>query len=305
MDLVYQWMRLGRFHFLTGGIILNLLGIAIALYNGAVFNPTAALWGQIAITATQLMTHYANDTFDLAADRANRTPTNWSGGSRVLIEGRLSPRAALTTALVFAGLALFANVILSLFITRHAGMFLLLLTAQAAAWFYSAPPIRLHSRGVGELATTFIVPFLTPLTGYFLQVGQLDLLPILAVIPLCCLQFAMILSIEFPDAEGDRYAGKRTLVVRFGAVKAARLYTAALGLADAILPALIWLGLPWLAALAGASLCPLAIFQVWRVYRGDWRKPERWNRFSFYSIVLLMSTAAAELGAFILLIGTR
>ena len=47
------------------------------------------------MTAAQLMTHYANDYFDLEADRANRTPTRWSGGSRVLPAGVLPPRVAL------------------------------------------------------------------------------------------------------------------------------------------------------------------------------------------------------------------
>ena len=50
------------------------------------------------MTSFQLMTHYANDYFDLEADRANQTPTTWSGGSRVLPAGELSPRVALIAA---------------------------------------------------------------------------------------------------------------------------------------------------------------------------------------------------------------
>ena len=81
--------RLARPLFLVGGFVFYGLGVAIARYEGAALDVTALLWGQLAVTAAQLMTHFANDTFDLAADRANATPTRWSGGSRVLVEGLL------------------------------------------------------------------------------------------------------------------------------------------------------------------------------------------------------------------------
>src|SRR5688572_19245597 len=177
-------VQLGRMHFLAGGLILHCLGIMIAVYSGAKLNLSAVLWGQIAITATQLMTHYANDYFDLDADRANLTPTNWSGGSRVLVEDRLHPRTALIMSLLLAGIAFIAILILSFFIRPGAGTFCLLAAAGLIAWFYSAPPLRLHSRGLGELATVIAVPLLTPLTGYYLQTGDIALLPVLAVLPL-------------------------------------------------------------------------------------------------------------------------
>lgn len=217
-------IRLGRPHFLIGGVIFHALGVVMAVYAGAKLNLAAVLWGQIAVTATQWMTHYANDYFDLEADRANRTPTRWSGGSRVLVEGKLAPQIALIMACVLAGIALVAIGVLSISIQPGIGTLSVLLVALLLAWFYSAPPLRLHSRGIGELTTAMIVTLLTPLTGYYLQTGRVDWLPLLAVMPLCCLQVAMLVAIEFPDAVGDRQAGKRTLVVRFGPAVAARLY---------------------------------------------------------------------------------
>ncbi len=303
MRKLVAFIRLGRPHFLAGGLILNLLGVAMAIYSGTPLNWAALIWGQIAITATQLMTHYSNDYFDLEADRLNQTPTNWSGGSRVLPEGLLSPRVALVVAVVLAGMALIANLILSIFIRPGFSTFVLLFGAQLLAWFYSAPPLRLQSRGMGELTTTVVVTLLTPLTAYYLQVGTWAWLPILAVIPLCCCQFAMLLSIEFPDAAGDRQAGKGTLVVRLGAPLAARLYVSLVLLAVGALPLLILAGLPRIVALAVAALFPLVLWQIWRILRGDWHDARRWNHLGFYSIVLLVATSAAELAAFILLIG--
>ena len=69
------FVLLGRPLFLVGGFVLHALGVAMALYGGAALNLAALLWGQIAISAIQWMTHYSNDYFDLDADRANPTPT--------------------------------------------------------------------------------------------------------------------------------------------------------------------------------------------------------------------------------------
>ncbi|MFN8527401.1 MAG: prenyltransferase [Anaerolineae bacterium] len=298
-------IRLGRLHFLVGGFVLHGLGIAIALYQGAAWHPLAFLWGQIVITATQIMTHYANDYFDLAADRANQTPTQWSGGSRVLVEGALPPSVALRTAQCMAIIALAANLILSVLIRPGVPTFLLLAAAQAGAWFYSAPPLSLHSRGLGELAVIITVPLLTPLTGYYLQAGHFDLLPLLAVVPLCAIQGAMLLAIEFPDAEGDRAVGKRTLVIRLGAHRAKNLYVFLVSASFVSLPVLVAAGLPPLVGLAAAAFLPLALMLLWQVHRGDWRMPQRWNRFGFHTILLLMGGSAAECAAFILLIGLR
>jgi 1,4-dihydroxy-2-naphthoate octaprenyltransferase len=280
-----------------------LLGAAIAIYSGKPLNLTALLWGQVTITTSQLMTHYCNEYFDLEADRLNQTPTNWSGGSRVLLEGSIEPKVALLTAIILAVMSFIANLIVSIFIRPGLFTFGLLFGAQLLAWFYSAPPLRLHSRGIGELTTTVLVTLLTPLTAYYLQAGSVAWLPIMVVIPLCCYQFAMLLSIEFSDAEADRQAGKVTLVVRLGAPSAARLYIGLLLLALGMLPVLVLTGLPRLVALAVAVLFPLNFWQIRRVVRGDWHDVHRWNHLGFYSIVLLVATSAAELAAFILLIG--
>jgi 1,4-dihydroxy-2-naphthoate octaprenyltransferase len=299
------FIQLGRLQFLAGGVLLYALGVSMALFAGARLHLAAFVVGQIAITATQLMTHYANEYFDLEADRANQTPTQWSGGSRVLVKGALPARTALVAALTLAAIALGANGLLNLLIQPSLPLFLLMAVAQAAAWFYSAPPLRLHSRGLGELTAAVVVAGLTPITGYVLQRGQLDLLPVLAVMPLLALQFAMLLSIEFPDADGDRQVGKRTLVVRLGPRTGIRLFALAVCAAFASLPLLVRAGLPVAVGLAVAALLPVAVALLWRVLRGDWCNPLRWGSFAFHTVVLLMSAITAQLLAFLLLIGLR
>ena len=296
-------IRLGRLHFLSIGLLLNFLGATIAIYSGASFKLHLFLLGQIVITFTQLMTHYANDYYDLEADHANQTPTNWSGGSRVLVNGEISPHIALNIAIGCATVAVIANIILSFIVYPHIITITLLTTALALSWFYSAPPLRLHSRGLGELSATLTVTGLTPITAYFLQINLIDQAILLAIVPLCLVQFAMLISIEFPDEAGDRAVNKRTLLVRFGSQAIAFLYSVLLIGAFAVIPLLVVAGFPLEVAMMLMLILPLALILIWKIYRGDWRKQTRWNELGFYTIALLVSMIALELTAYILLLG--
>ena len=95
---------------------------------------------------------------------------------------------------------------------------------------------------------------------------------LLALLPPALLQVAMILAVELPDARSDAQTGKRNLVVRMGADRAARLYAALLGAAYLVLPLTVALGLPGLVAAAAAVPAPLALWRIWRVSRGDHRE---------------------------------
>ncbi len=146
LRFVWNLLRLGRPHFLSGGFLFHALGALMAWYAGAGMNLPALLWGQLAITSIQLMTHYSNDYGDSAADIANATPTHRSGGSRVLPAGSLSPRIAWWVALVCAAgrrrvVALFAALFLALVVRRGPFTLPLLLLSLALAWAYSAPPL--------------------------------------------------------------------------------------------------------------------------------------------------------------------
>jgi 1,4-dihydroxy-2-naphthoate octaprenyltransferase len=293
MNRVIAFIRLGRPQFLVGGFVLYGLGGALAVAGGAAFDRWRYLLGQLVVTATQLMTHYANDYFDLAADRANLTPTRWSGGSRVLPDGALSPPAALRAAQALLLLAAAAAVVLA----RRTGGGTLLLAASmiGLAWGYSAPPLRLCARGLGELTTALVVTLLVPVFGYRLQAGAVTA-PILCAAALpCALQFAMLLAIEFPDAAGDAAVGKRTLVVRLGALPAARLYAALTLAGFGALPIFARLGLPARVAAAPLALAPLALWQAARVARGAYGDSARWGSVAFWAVALLIAGAGAEL----------
>src|SRR5260221_1719961 len=219
-------VRLGRPLFLGGSFVLYALGAAVAVAHNHTIDPVLYLLGQAAVTLFQLMTHYANDYFDYEADRANITPTRWSGGSRVLVGGELPCGVALGVALLLAAAGL--GVMLVLASMERTGPLALpaFVVTLVLSWEYSAPPLRLQSSGLGEVVVALVVTALVPFFGFYLQAPDLVGVRVLllAVAPLCCLQFAMLLAIEVPDAAGDRVVDKRTLVVRLGAKRATRLY---------------------------------------------------------------------------------
>jgi 1,4-dihydroxy-2-naphthoate octaprenyltransferase len=292
------FLRLGRFQFLAGGALLYGIGAAIAAI-GRPLSLAAYVWGQAAITATQLMTHYSNDYFDLAADRANATPTRWSGGSRVLVAGELAPPIALWTAIALGILALAIDLVIARALAPGPLAALILLAALVLAWEYSAPPLRLHSRGLGAPTVALVVGGLTPLAGYAIQRGAVSGSALLAVVPLVLAQLGMILVIDFPDAEGDRAAGKRTPVVLFGGAFAARLCIGVVAtpyLAQAPLAAA---GLPVRTVVAVMGTLPIAGVLVARLARGDWNDPTRWGRLAFLAVAWFSAVALAEIAAFV------
>jgi 1,4-dihydroxy-2-naphthoate polyprenyltransferase len=295
MRRLMAFVRLGRPQFLLGGFVLYGLGGALAVAGCAAFDPWRYGWGQLVVTATQLMTHYANDYFDLEADRANLTPTRWSGGSRVLPDGALAPEVALRASRALLVIAAVAASVMA----RRVGLGPLLLAAAmiGLAWGYSAPPLRLCARGLGELTTALVVTLLVPLLGYDLQAGVLAPPIFFAAALPCALQFAMLLAIEFPDAAGDAAVGKRTLVVRLGALPAARLYAATTLAAFGALPLLARAGLPARVAAAPVLLAPLAIWQSVRVARGAYGDSARWGSVAFWAVALLIAGAGVELAA--------
>ena len=300
MKALLAFIRLGRPLFLAGGLLLYALGAVIAAVHGHAIDVRRYALGQGVVTAFQLMTHYANDYFDYDADRANLTPTRWSGGSRVLVTGELPRPVALIAALVLAAI----GIGLSTLVVVDAGTAVLptLIAMAVLAWAYSAPPLRLCARGVGEVTTAIVVTGLVPWLAFSLQAPDLrgGSTVLLAIAPLAVLQIAMLVAIELPDAAGDAATGKRTLVVRLGGERAAQLLVLLVTAAYLCLPIASLLGLPTRVVIAATVPAPLA---AWRISRasgaGD---PQNHERVTLFAVFLLFGTSLAELAAFLTLL---
>jgi 1,4-dihydroxy-2-naphthoate octaprenyltransferase len=224
------FVRLSRPLFLYGGFAGVALGAAVAAWSGGRIDLGTYAWAQALVTAFHLMVHYANDYYDREGDRAAER-TVWSGGSGVLASGGLPARVALIAAGVCAaaGLAVTASFALS----GNSTVALLGLAIFAFAWCYSAPPVRLAARGLGELDAALVVGVLVPCAGYAAFTGQIDA-EILRPALICGLaMLGMMVAVEIPDRQADAAAGKRNWVVLFGE-GAARWIVVSAGLASAV-----------------------------------------------------------------------
>jgi 1,4-dihydroxy-2-naphthoate octaprenyltransferase len=82
----------------------------------------------------------------------------------------------------------------------------------------------LSARGVGEAAVALGLGVLPVLGAVWLQTGFVDSGALLLCLPVSCWVAAILIINEVPDVEADRRAGKRTLVVRWGASGARFIY---------------------------------------------------------------------------------
>ncbi|MCA9632955.1 MAG: UbiA family prenyltransferase, partial [Myxococcales bacterium] len=96
----------------------------------------------------QLFIVFANDYADADADRLNTSYNLFSGGSRVIPQGKLSRRSLGRAALLMAAVLLIYGA--SVALLKHVSVwFPLTLSALGLLWAYSFRPVRLSYRGGG------------------------------------------------------------------------------------------------------------------------------------------------------------
>ena len=212
------FVRLSRLRFLAGGLVGGGFGTAIAAYDRGSVDWGAYALAQLTISALHLMTHYANEYFDRDADRLT-VRTEYSGGSGALVAGDLRPVVALRAALVCAAGG-FVGALVLVTIAGRLGAALCAATIALLAWTYSAPPLRLLARGLGEATTAIVVAVLVPLCAYLAQGESANAAMLASTLPGAAAMLAMMLAVEYPDVEADRAGGKRNLVVRLGRARA-------------------------------------------------------------------------------------
>jgi putative NADPH-quinone reductase/1,4-dihydroxy-2-naphthoate octaprenyltransferase len=187
------------------------LGAAAALYPSGNFAAAPFWLGLACLFALEAATVFVNELFDWESDRRNTHAGPFTGGSRVLVEGRLKR----TQMKVGVGVALLAAAGFALTLpAASAAPLVLLALLTMLAIGYTAPPLKLCWRGLGEFDVAATHSVLVVLFGYALQGGSLaNILPWALGVPLF---FAVLPSITLsgiPDHDADRAAGKRTLAV--------------------------------------------------------------------------------------------
>jgi 1,4-dihydroxy-2-naphthoate polyprenyltransferase len=271
--LSFGWLflRATRLPFLTATFVPVLLGIAVAAWRDG-FNWWVALLTLLGGACIHLGLNVANDVFDTrsGADAANVNPTQFSGGSRVVHYGLMSLRgiALLSAGFYAAGIAIG----LVLAATRGWDLLWLGVAGVILSVFYTAPPLRLVHRGLGELVVALGFGPIMTLGAYFVQAQEYDLEPLLASLPVGILIALVLYVNEVPDRPADAKAGKRTLPVRLSKDAVVNGYAAAVGLAFALIVVFAvagWIVRPAIIAVAAA---PLAL-PVYRALRDHYEEP--------------------------------
>lgn len=212
----------------------------------------AALVGSIFI---QIGTNLANDYSDArrGADTADRL-----GPVRVTSAGLVTPQRVLTATWVAFAIAVACGI----YLATVAGVVILLIGAVsiAAGILYTGGPRPYGYAGLGEVFVFLFFGLVAVNGSYYVQVEQLDALPLGLSIAIGFLATAILVVNNVRDLETDRRAGKMTLAVRMGRDGAVNLYRLLVLGAFVVLPISLAAGANVSALpLIGLLALPLAI----------------------------------------------
>lgn len=252
---IAAWVTEIRVPFLTAAVVPVVLGSLIAWSSNNTFN-----WGYFILTLLGIVclhsgTNIINDYFDhrRGNDEANTEFIRpFSGGSRMIQKGLLSPRDVFIAAILF--FAVGSSIGLYLTYTRGIMVLILGIIGVFSGFFYSAPPFRLADRGIGEIVVGINFGVLVTLGSFFVQTQQLAAEAVLASIPISFLIAAVLYINEFPDYNADKSVGKNNLVVRLGKEKAVGGYV--------LLMSLVFISVVILVALQLITPFALLVFLV-------------------------------------------
>lgn len=202
---------------------LVITGVACLLGFATVWATAPSQWnGPLALLTVllALLAHAAanvlNDYHDAlnGADAANQTGLfPFTGGARLIQNGEVTPQTTRRLAWGLLALVVPAGALLA----WHSGSGLLLIGGAGLllGWAYSAPPLALMSRGLGE-CTVALTWWLVVIGADHALRGQWAALPAWVALSLAGLIANILLINGFPDATSDAAVGKRTLAVRLG-----------------------------------------------------------------------------------------
>lgn len=213
------WLKIMRLQFYPMSFVAYSLGAAIAGAKGLGFTSNTYLLGYAYLFLLELCAVLSNELWDLPTDRINRNASPFNGGSRVLVEGRLTPeevRAFLRRVLCL----LVGSGIWLLFVCDASSRTRVIVVLIAGAFMglgYTAPPLKFCYRGLGELVVGLThAPYVT-LCGFVFQSGSwADPSPWIMSAPLFFAVLSAITLAGVPDQHADKRAFKKTLSVVFG-----------------------------------------------------------------------------------------
>jgi len=267
-------LRMTRPGFLSLTAVACLLGTAIAAACGHGPRPGIALATLVLACVAHAAGNVLNDYHDAlnGADAANSAGIPpFTGGARLIQTQVVTPGQ---TRDFFRLLAFLLAAFGLLLAVKTTGWVIVLgLAGALLLWAYSAPPLALMTRGLGELAVA-LVWSLVVIGADAVQRGTVFIIPAITSLSFGLLVANILLVNGLPDAASDARVGKRTLAVRLGPRGAALAYLLIGTLAHAWLAAGVW----WLyqpePALWGLLSAPLTLAAAVLLWRQA-RTPQR------------------------------
>ncbi len=212
-----SWLAALRLQFYPTTWLVYALGAAMAA--GPAGLATRAFWiGYAVLFFLEASTVFVNEVYDYSADRSNRRYGPFNGGSRVIIDGRLSAaKLRAGAAAAFASAAAAALVLVRATDVAAVPALPTLAVLAVAAVGYTLPPLKLSYRTLGEVDVAVTHGPAVLLCGWLFAGGAPDAAaPWLASVPISLATLPSITLSNVPDRQADATVGKRTIAVRFG-----------------------------------------------------------------------------------------
>ncbi len=208
------WLAATRPAFLSVTLVAVLIGLASAAHDHTFRSlPLAAVTLFFALVA-HAGANVINDYYDARSgcDALNMDRiAPFTGGSRFIQNGILTEQQ--TGQYGYALLALVIPAGLWLITQSGHWLFPIGMTGLVCGWAYSSPPLRLQSRGLGELA--IVLAWLSIVVGSdYVQSQTLTPTALYAGLAYAPLVANVLFVNQIPDRIADAAAGKNTLIVR-------------------------------------------------------------------------------------------
>lgn len=248
-----------RLAFLLVTLVGVFLGFATAVASGVTGQGLVALSALGLGLTVHAGVNVLNDYYDAlnGTDAINSGRVYpFTGGSRFIQNQVLTVRQTACWGWALMAVAIVGGIVLSLHV--GVGLIAIGLPGVLIGWAYSAPPLALNSRGLGEPCVAAGFALIVVGADYTLR-RSFSVQPLFAALPYAMLVTNILYINQFPDREADQRVGKRHWVVRLGARRAVAGYWLILLFAHGWLGVVILTGrLPVWAAAAWVSV-PLSL----------------------------------------------
>jgi 1,4-dihydroxy-2-naphthoate octaprenyltransferase len=252
-QVLSSWLRAIRIRFLLASVIAVSNGLAIAYWKAGTIDPLYAALTYVGVVFLHASVDLLNDYWDhrRGIDSATRR-TKFSGGTGVLPENLLTPKAVYAAGVIF--LVLGAAIGAYFVAVRGVTIAVILGFAVVAIYFYSTSIV---NAGLGELFVA-IKGAMIVLGTFYVQSAVIEPAALYVGMIVGILSATVLFVNSFPDFQADRSKGRRTLVILLGKRSAAIAFPIFIIVAYAMIVAGIFLGFAKIYSLISLASIPFA-----------------------------------------------